>query len=94
MRKAILIAILGAFIWGCASYIDYFMEKPAPEVDYNPNLGGFTKTSILRKFGKPDSKEVSFKYDRRIDNWHYYYKVGKNMHITFINGYVSSVSYD
>ncbi len=94
MRKAILIAILGVFMGGCASYIDYFMEKPPPELDYNPNLEGFTKTSILRKFGEPDSKEVSFKYDKRVDSWHYYYKIGKSMHITFINGHVSSVSYD
>jgi hypothetical protein len=96
MDKIILFLVLICLILatGCAAYVDYLTNKKVLPEEPDLNLEGFSKDSILVRFGEPDEKKTSFTYDHRIDSWHYYYKFNKSVHIIFIDDYVRSVSYN
>jgi len=90
----ILIIFLVFFGAGCASYFDSIFREPPSKIDYGPNLEGLTKDSIRAKFGNPTSTKTSYEYHHRIDTWDYCYKFNRQMHITFLDGYVNNVWYD
>ena len=94
MKKAAVLLGVIVFI-GCSYYHQQkreILQNLASVYQNRENLQGYTKTQILRKFGKPQIRKSYLKNGLKIETW-IYQNIYCLMEITFIKGIVTKVIY-
>ncbi|RKY27792.1 MAG: hypothetical protein DRP61_03390 [Candidatus Omnitrophota bacterium] len=96
MKKiAVLLGVIFLFIIGCSYYYQQkreILQNLASAYQNRENLQGYTKTQILRKFGKPQLRKSYLKNELKIETW-VYQNIYSFIEITFIKGVVTKVIY-
>jgi len=85
----IILSLLGG---GCFLKNKELLKNIAISYQQKENLQGYTKSQILRRFGKPSFKKVESRNGLRIEYW-IYQNIYAYMKITFIKGIVTKVEY-
>ncbi|MBN2119473.1 MAG: hypothetical protein JW734_00270 [Candidatus Omnitrophica bacterium] len=86
--------LLTLIICGCAAKTTRVdQSRNLVEVyDQRENLEGYSSEQILKRFGRPQSREKTFVHKTPLIHW-YYKNLYANMKITFVNGIVYEVEY-